>query len=55
MMRWNDDNATHRWNAFYVDGLDGGNICFQTLHQHVAVATCTIQPSYLLFAAYQVH
>jgi hypothetical protein len=42
MTRWNEDNATRQWNAFYVDGSDGGNVSFQTLHQHVDVATYTI-------------
>ena len=42
IVRWNEDNATRRWQAFHLDGLDGGNVSFQTLHQHVAIATYTI-------------
>ena len=38
----NEANANRRWKAFHLDGLDGGNVSFQTLHQYVAVVTCTI-------------
>ena len=38
----NEDNANRQWKAFHLDGLDGGNVSFQILHQHVAIATCSI-------------
>ena len=50
MARWNEDNANRRWNAFYLDGLDRGNVSFkycintlQLLHVQSNHLICCLQ------------
>ena len=50
MVRWNEDNANRRWNAFYLDGLDRGNVSFkycintlQLLHVQSNHLICCLQ------------